>query len=92
MSACVAATAHRIDVIVRDGEYRNLADAARVIGVSRPRMTQIMNLLLLAPGIQESILGLEMAVGRDPVTERELRPIVAEPDWTRQLFVWKQVL
>ena len=61
---------------------RDLADAARAIGVTRARMTQIMNLLLLAPEIQEAILDLRSATsGRDPVSERALRRIVAEPDW-----------
>ena len=52
------ALAHRIDGMIRAGELRNLADAARAIGVTRARMTQIVNLLLLAPEIQEAILDL----------------------------------
>ena len=61
------------------------ADLSRVERVSRPRMTQIMNLLLLAPDIQEEILFLPRTVcGRAVVTERALRAIVAEPEWGRQ--------
>ncbi len=44
------ALAHRIDGMIRAGELRDLADAARAIGVTRSRVTQIMNLLLLVPG------------------------------------------
>ncbi len=78
--------------MIRAGELRDLADAARAIGVTRARMTQIVNLLLLAPEIQEAILDLPPVTnGRDPVSERALRRIVAEPDWNRQLELWNEV-
>jgi hypothetical protein len=85
------AMAHRIDGKVRSGELRDLADAARAIGVTRARMTQIMNLLLLAPAIQGAILDLAPVTGRDPVSERSLREIVAEPNWDQQLELWNEV-
>ncbi len=86
------ALAHKIDGMVRAGELRDLADAARAIGVTRARITQITNLLLLAPEIQEAILDLPPVTnGRDPVSERTLRRIVAEPDWNRQLEIWNEV-
>ena len=54
-------------------------------------MTQVMNLLLLAPAIQEAILDLPpVSRGRDPITERNLRGIVAEPDWTKQVVMFKR--
>jgi len=83
------ALAHKIDGLIRAGELRDLADAARSIGVTRARMTQITNLLLLAPTIQEQILDLPpITEGRDPVSERALRGTVAEPDWDRQMLIW----
>ncbi len=86
------ALAHRIDGLVRAGEMKDLADAARAIGVTRARMTQVMNLLLLAPEIQEAILDLPLATSRrDPVSERALRRIVAEPDWDEQRALWSEV-
>jgi hypothetical protein len=86
------AVAHKIDSMIRVGELRDLADAARAVGVTHSRMTQVMNLLLLAPVIQEAILDLPPVMnGRDPVTERTLRPIVAEPEWQRQLDLWNEV-
>ena len=86
------ALAHKIDAKIRAGELRDLADAARAIGVTRARMTQIANLLLLAPEIQEAILDLPpVTSGRDPISERALRRIVAEPDWTRQRLLWGEV-
>ena len=53
--------------------------------VTRARLTQIMNLLQLAPDIQEEILFLPLTEwGRDLVTERDLRPIAALADWRWQ--------
>ena len=56
------------------------------------RVTQIVNLTLLAPDIQEAILSLpEIFRGPDPITERDLRPIVAEPGWGRQRVMWSEL-
>jgi len=58
------------------------AELARLGQVSRARMTQIMNLLNLAPDIQEAILFFpRVEQGGDPVTERELREVVGVEDW-----------
>ncbi len=67
-------------------------DLARLRGVSRARITQIMDLLNLAPEIQEEILFLpRVRSGQDPVTERRLRRVVAETDWRRQRFIKDQL-
>lgn len=71
--------AHHIEARIRAGEIRDWAEASRLVGVTRARMTQIANLLLLAPTIQEALLG-----GHDPVTERRIRPVLRHPDWERQ--------
>ncbi len=86
------ALAHKIDAMIRAGELRDFADAARAIGVTRARITQVTNLLLLAPEIQEAILDLPLVRNeRDPVSERQLRRIVAEVDWERQVELWNEV-
>ena len=60
--------------------------------MTQPRMTQIMNLLYLAPEIQEEQLFLPLVTtGKDPVTERDLRPIAAEADWGRQRGMWEEL-
>lgn len=52
-----------------------------------------MALLNLAPDIQEKLLFLTPTVHpRDPVTERDLRPITSEPDWSRQRVVAARIL
>ncbi len=58
--------------------------------MSRARGTQIMNLNLLAPDIQEDILFLPLVeAGRDPVKERAVRPILAVLEWGKQRRMWR---
>ena len=79
------ALAIRFDQLIRDGVVANQAEIAELGYVSRARVSQIMDLLNLAPDIQEALLFLpRVERGRDPVTERELRSVVAEVDWGRQ--------
>jgi hypothetical protein len=70
---------------------RDYADLARLGYLTRARVTQIMNLLNLAPDIQEGILFLpRTSSGRDPVSERQVRPIAAVPDWQKQWRLWRE--
>ena len=71
--------------MISSGEIRDWAEAARLAGVTRARMTQIANLLLLAPKIQEGILNLSnVTEGPDPVTEQAIREVAAKADWQSQ--------
>ncbi len=79
----------RIDQLIRYGVVSDRAKLARLGHVSRARLTQIMNLLNLAPDIQEQILDLPpVEQGGDTLTERHLRPIAATPSWRRQREMW----
>lgn len=83
--ACLLALAHRFEQLVRTGAVRDYAEIARLGGVSRARLSQILKLLTLAPSIQEQILFLSpRPAGDDPLTERDLRPVVRELRWDRQ--------
>jgi hypothetical protein len=83
------ALAIRMQELVDRGEVADYADLARLAHVSRPRITQIMNLTLLAPDIQEAILFLPRTDGgREAIGEREVWPIRAVLDWRRQRRVW----
>ncbi|MCA9307522.1 MAG: hypothetical protein KDA16_13400, partial [Phycisphaerales bacterium] len=58
----------------------------------RARATQIMNLRLLAPDIQEEILYLPLTMsGRDALTEKRVRPIAVTPDWRVQRAMWREL-
>ena len=79
------ALAHRIDGMIRAREVRDWAEAARLVGVTRARMTQIANLLLLAPDIQLAILAHEPVAGsRQSINEHELRKVLRHAVWVEQ--------
>lgn len=83
--ARLLALAHKIDGMIRSGELKDWAEAARLIGVTRARMTQIGNLMLLAPEFQEIVLGLvPVSQTEEPFTEHHVRIIVANSDWHEQ--------
>lgn len=81
--ARLMALAIRFDVLIRTGQVADYAELARLGHVTRARLTQIMNLLNLAPDIQEALLFAEQD-GRAAVSERGLRAVAAELDWRRQ--------
>ncbi len=81
-TARMLALAHYIDRQIEDGAIPDYAAAAHALGVTRARLTQIMNLLLLTPELQARI-----ASGGLVLTERELRRAVKEPEWGKQLGV-----
>ncbi len=61
--------------------------------VTQPRMTQIMNLLHLAPDIQEELLFLPRVTdGRDPIHEKMLRPITKMVSWSEQRRMWRRMV
>ena len=78
--ARMLALAHHIERQVEAGEIGSYADAARALGLTRARVTQLMNLTLLSPEIQGRLLAAELKT-----TERDLRPVVREPDWKEQV-------
>ncbi len=78
--------------MIRDGVVTDQAELSRLGHVSRARVTQIMNLLHLAPDIQEELLFLPLIErGRDSILERHLRPIAAVPDWRKQRQMWREL-
>jgi hypothetical protein len=64
---------------------RDYADLARLGYVTRARITQIMNLLNLAPDLQEQILFAGDAQGPHAhLVERQLRRVLSAVDWPTQ--------
>ena len=85
------ALAIKFDQYIKDSVVKDYAELARLGQVSRSRVTQLMNLLLLAPDIQEEILFLPRTEGgRDIVGEREVRRILKENDWQEQRELWRK--
>jgi hypothetical protein len=82
--ARLMALALRFEQLVRTGAVRDYAELARLGQVSRARLTQVMNLLHLAPDIQEAILFLPRVLsGRDPICLEHLQALTARfQEWT----------
>lgn len=86
------ALAIRFEQMVRTGEVADYAELARLGHVTRARITQIMNLRLLAPDLQEHLLFLpRIESGRDCVYLRQLQSIAAAADWRTQRRLWKRL-
>jgi hypothetical protein len=87
------ALAIRLEHLLATCQVRDQAEIARVAGITRARVTQIINLTNLAPDIQQAILDLEPT--NDPVPrfrEREVRTIAIMPNWERQRLQWKRLV
>ena len=76
--ARMLALAHRLQRAIDGGEFQDRATLARQYGLTRARVTQLLNLTLLAPDIQEQVLGLEAVDGLEPTSERALRVVSRE--------------
>ncbi|MBX3399519.1 MAG: hypothetical protein KF873_12315 [Gemmataceae bacterium] len=86
------ALAIRCDGLIRDGVIENYTEIARLGHVTRARVSQIMNLLNLAPDIQEEILHLPRTeTGRAPIILADLQPIASTPDWRKQRTLWREL-
>ena len=86
------ALAIHFDNMIRSGGILDYAELSSLGHVSRARVSQIMNLLLLSPDIQEAILFLPpIEKGDDPITERDIRPIVAKIEWNQQRILWNKI-
>jgi hypothetical protein len=84
------ALALRLEQRLRQGVIGDYATLAQLGHVSRARITQIMNLLLLAPDIQEALLFLPPTPpGRHPIVLRQLQPLAALLDWRQQRCLWQ---
>ena len=83
--ARLMALAIKLDGLIKSGEVASQRELAAVARVTPARLTQILNLLHLAPSIQEELLFLPPVTrGRDAVTERHFRNIVARVSWREQ--------
>ncbi len=87
------ALAIRLEHLLATGQVKDQAEIARTAGITRARVTQIINLTQLAPDIQEAILNLEPTTDHVPrFREREVRTIAILPNWEKQRLMWKQLV
>ena len=91
--ARLMALALRLQELVRSGQVASYSELASLGHVTRARICQILNLLHLAPEIQEALLFLPPTVrGRDAILLADLQPIAAAFDWRKQRRLWGKLL
>lgn len=89
--ARMLALAHHLQRLIDQGLVSDRAALAGKLGLTRARVTQLLDLLLLAPAIQEAVLTLEAVDGVEPICERNLRSVVGARDWAAQAPRWRNV-
>jgi len=89
--ARLMALAIKLDRLIREGALKDQAEVARLGGVTRARVTQIMNLLSLAPDLQEAVLFLPAGDVRPGLILRDLQPIARQPEWRKQRQMWRNL-
>jgi hypothetical protein len=83
----------RLEHLLATGQVKDQAEIARTAGITRARVTQIINLAQLAPDIQEAILDLKPTTDHVPrFREREVRTIAILPNWEKQRIHWKRLI
>lgn len=88
----LVALAIKMEAMLQSGQVENLMQLARLCHVTQPRVSQILNLTLLAPDIQQELLFLpEVDQGKSSIHEKMLRPICAQRDWKVQRKMWGRV-
>jgi hypothetical protein len=91
--ARLMALALRLDELARTGQVAIYSALASLGHVTRARICQIVNLIHLAPDIQEALLFLPPTQrGRDPILLAGLQPIAAAFDWHKQRRLWRKLL
>jgi hypothetical protein len=91
--ARLMALALRLEELVRTGQVASYSALASLGHVTRARICQILNLIHLAPDIQEALLFLPPTRrGRDAIILADLQPIAAILDWRKQRRLWRQLL
>lgn len=84
------ALALKCQELLDEGVLASRAELATLGRVTRARVSQILNLLNLAPDLQEAWLFLpRTTTRRDVVILRQLQPIASTLDWGEQRQLWK---
>src|SRR5262245_60826582 len=91
--ARLMALALRLDELVRTGQVASYSALASLGHVTRARICQILNLIHLAPDLQEALLFLPPTQrGRDAIILADLMPIATAFDWRKQRRLWRRLV
>jgi hypothetical protein len=87
------ALALHYDRLIRESVIADAAALARQTQLTRARISQILNLVFLAPDIQEALLHWpRITTGRDPITLSDLQKLALTLDWTEQRKLWNRLI
>jgi hypothetical protein len=87
------ALAIKLEEVMREHPNLSYQELAYVGRVSAPRVTQVLNLLHLAPDLQQRLLWLEPnPKGREQIHERALRRISRLYDWRLQRLAFEAIV
>jgi len=90
--ARMLALAHHLQSAIDRGLVADRAAVARKLGLTRARVTQLLDLLLLAPDLQEAVLAMEAVDGVEPMAERTLRAVAHAGAWEEQRVAFSSCL
>ena len=85
------ALAHHLEAAIVRGVVADQAALARKLGLTRARVTQLFDLLMLAADLQEQVLALEAVDGAEPMAERTLREVARAGTWAEQRAAWEKL-
>jgi hypothetical protein len=88
----VLALAIHFEEMIRQGDAKDYAALARLAGLCRERISQVMRLNCLAPDIQVELLYLPPTpTGRYPISETTMRGIANLLSWRDQRERWERL-
>lgn len=85
------ALAHHLRAAIDRGVVSDQAALARKLGLTRARVTQLFDLLMLASDLQEQVLRLEAVDGWEPMSEKRLRTVAHAGTWAEQREAWAKL-
>jgi DNA invertase Pin-like site-specific DNA recombinase len=85
------ALAHQINSLLAEGKAADLKQVAGWLNIDPTRLHQIMNMLLLAPSIQEEII-LSDNQRLSKIPEYKLRNVTSQADWQKQRQLWDNLI
>jgi len=90
--ARMLALAHHLQNAIDRGLVADRTTVAARLGVTKARITQLLDLTLLAPDLQEAALGMEAVDGVEPMSELALRKVAQVRDWPEQRRGWATLM
>ena len=82
--------AYQIRDVLDKNPQRTLQEISEWLGLTRGRISQVLNLLFLSPRIQEDII-LSNKKFLFHVPEYKIRKIIREINWDKQFQMWREL-